>query len=126
VAGIGGNAASSSRIRGSNASATDPCGARAYFGGLSLASAACTVFREIPITRAISAIGMPSARRSRRISAQSSTLSTCSLPGSAGATISGELVKIRFLPRPVFSFRRHPSPATVRLCDPAAKARADA
>lgn len=127
MAGIDGNAASSSRIRGSNASATDPCGARAYFGGLSLASAAFTVFREIPITRAISAIGMPSARRSRRISAQSSTLSTCSLPGSARARISGKLVRIRFLPRQsVFSFRRHPSPATVRLCNPAAKARADA
>jgi hypothetical protein len=56
------------------------------------------VFREIPSTRAISAIGICSARRSRRISAQSSTLSTCSLPGSAKARVSGKLVKIR-LPR---------------------------
>jgi len=99
VAGIDGNAASNSRIRGSNPSATDPCGARTYLGGLSLASAAFTVFREIPIIRAISAIGICSARRSRRISAQSSTLSTCSLPDSARARLSGKVVKIR-LPRP--------------------------
>jgi len=76
VAGIDGYTRSSSRIRGSNRSATEPAGARWYFGGLPLASAAFTVFREIPITRAISAIGICSARLSRRISAQSSTLST--------------------------------------------------
>jgi hypothetical protein len=99
VAGIDGTAASSSRIRGSNPSATDPPVARTYFGGLSLASAAFTVFRAIPNIRAICAIGMPSARRSRRISAQSSTFSTCSLPGSARARVSGKVVKIR-LPRP--------------------------
>ena len=98
VEGIDGYAASSSRIRGSNASATDPCGFRTYFGGLSLASAAFTVFREIPITRAISAIGICSARLSRRISAQSSTLSTCFLPDSAPARVSGKLVNFR-LPR---------------------------
>ncbi len=46
----------------------------------------------------MSAIGICSARRSRRISAQSSTLSTCSLPGSATARVSGKLVKIQ-LPR---------------------------
>jgi hypothetical protein len=56
------------------------------------------VFREIAITRAISAIGICPGRRSRRISDQSSTLSTCSLPGSAGARLSGKVVKIR-LPR---------------------------
>jgi hypothetical protein len=35
-----------------------------------------TVFLETPITLAIARIGMPSARRSRRISAQSSTANT--------------------------------------------------
>jgi hypothetical protein len=98
VAGIDGHAASSSRIRGSNPSATDPAGGRSYLGGLSLASAAFTVFREIPITRAIRAIGICSARLSRRISAQSSTFSTCFLPDSARARVSGKLVNFR-LPR---------------------------
>jgi hypothetical protein len=39
------------------------------------------VFREIPITRAISEIGNFSDRRNRRISAQSSTLNTRFLLG---------------------------------------------
>src|SRR6266516_3908504 len=98
VEGICGNAASSSRIGGSNPSATDPRGGRWYFGGPSLASAAFTVFREIPSTRAICATGRPSDRRNRRISAQSSTLSTCFLPSSDAARVLGKLVKIR-LPR---------------------------
>ena len=67
VAGIAGNAASSSRIRGSNPPATGPCGLRTGFGGLPLASAASAVFRGIPVTSVISAIGRSSARRSRRI-----------------------------------------------------------
>ena len=41
---------------------------------------------------------MPSDRQSRRISAQSSTLSTCFLPSSAEARVSGKLVNFR-LPR---------------------------
>jgi hypothetical protein len=53
VAGIVGYAFSSSRIRGSAASATGPAALRSYFGGRSLAIAARTVFLEIPIARAI-------------------------------------------------------------------------
>jgi len=83
VAGIPGYAFSSSRIRGSAASTTDPARGRSYFGGPALAIAARTVFLDTPSTRAISLIGMPSARRSRRISAQFSTSSTLFLPGSA-------------------------------------------
>ena len=76
VAGIDGYAFSSSRIRGSAASTTDPAGLRSYFGGRSLAIAARTVFLEIPIARAIALTGICSARYSLRISAQSSTEST--------------------------------------------------
>jgi hypothetical protein len=83
VDGIVGNTLNNSQIRGSYPSTSEPVGSRRYFGGPSLANAAFTVFLEIPITRAISAIGICSARRSRRISAQSSTLSTRFLPGSA-------------------------------------------
>jgi cytidyltransferase-like protein len=88
----------SSRIRGSYSSATDPLGARSYRGGPSERSAARTVFRETFMIRAICLIGSPSARYSRRISAQSSTLITSFLPGSARARIPGRRVKIR-LPR---------------------------
>ena len=80
VAGIVGYAFSSSRIRGSTASTTDPFRGRSYLGGRSLAIAARTVFLETPITRAITLIGICSARCSRRISAQSSTESTPSTP----------------------------------------------
>ena len=76
VAGMSGQAASNSRIRGSAASATDPFAGRTYFGGPSAASARRTVFRPIPSFRAIARTGMPSARCNRRISAQSSTLIT--------------------------------------------------
>jgi hypothetical protein len=79
VAGIVGHAASSSRIRGSTPSTIDPRGVRWYRGGPSAASARFTVFFEQPITLATALIGMCSARCSRRISAQSSTLNT-SLP----------------------------------------------
>jgi hypothetical protein len=51
VAGIRGNVRNSSRIRGSNASASDPVAARTYLGGPKLATAAFTVFREHPTTR---------------------------------------------------------------------------
>ena len=98
LAGIVGYAASSSRIRGSNASATDPFGSRSYLGGPSDRSAARTVFRDTFLIRAICLIGSPSARWSRLISAQSSTSITCFLPGSVRARIPGRGVKFR-LPR---------------------------
>ena len=98
LARIDGYTASSSRIRGSNPSATDPAGARSYRGGPSDRSAARTVFRETSMTRAICLTGRPSALCSRRISAQSSTEITCFLPGSARARLSGRRVKIQ-MPR---------------------------
>jgi hypothetical protein len=98
-----GTACNSSRIRGSNPSTRDPAGARSYLGGPSLASAAFTVFREQPITRAISEIETLSDRRNLRISAQSSTISTRSLPGSTPARVSGKLVKIELPHRDQFS-----------------------
>jgi hypothetical protein len=82
VAGIVGHAASSSRIRGSTASTTDP---RRYLGGPSAAKARFTVFFEHPITLATCLIGIPSARCSRRISAQSSTFNT-PLPPRLGSS----------------------------------------
>ena len=53
---------------------------RQYLGGPSLAKAARIVFLETPSVRAIALIGIPSARCSRRISAQSSTDSNPFLP----------------------------------------------
>src|SRR5215218_2817668 len=103
VAGIVGTALNNSRIRGSNPSTRDPAGVRSYLGGPSLANAAFTVFREQPITLAISEIDTPSERRSRRISAQSSTISTRSLPGSTPARVTRELVKIELPHRDQFS-----------------------
>jgi hypothetical protein len=98
VAGIVGYAANSSRIRDSNSSATEPAGCRWYRGGASLANARFTVFLEIPNTRATSEIDNPSARHSRRISAQSSTPNTRFLPSSVQTRVSGKLVNIQ-LPR---------------------------
>jgi len=92
-------ASSNSRIRGSKASPADPAGFLSYFGGPSAATAAFTVFLETPKTLAISEIDTPSGRRSRRISAQSSTLNTRFLPGSTEPRIYRKLVKIR-LPTP--------------------------
>src|SRR5215208_6865818 len=103
VAGIVGTALNNSRIRGSNPSTRDPAGVRSYLGGPSLANAAFTVFREQPTTRAISEIETPSERRSLRISAQSSTISTQSLPGSTPARVSGKLVKFQLPHRGQFS-----------------------
>ena len=65
MAGIVGNAANNSRIRGSNGSTIDPVDRRAYRGGLSDATAARTVFRDTFSTLAIILIGNPSARRAR-------------------------------------------------------------
>jgi len=103
VAGIRGNARSSSRIRGSYSSTSDPAGSRSYIGGPSLANAAFTVFREQPTTRAISEIDTPSDLRSRRISAQSSTISTCFLPGSTPARVTKELVNFQLPHRGQYS-----------------------
>jgi hypothetical protein len=47
VAGVRGNGRNSSRIRGSNASTSDPVAARTYLGSPKLATAAFTVFGEI-------------------------------------------------------------------------------
>jgi hypothetical protein len=71
-----GHTASSSRICGSAASATDPLAGCTYCGGLSAASARRAVFRPTPSLRAIARTGIPSARCSRRTSAQSSRLIT--------------------------------------------------
>jgi hypothetical protein len=76
VVGISGNSFSSSLICGSTASTIDPLLLRRYVGGSLDANAFRTVFRAIPRCRAIALIGIPSARRNRRISAQSSTLIT--------------------------------------------------
>jgi hypothetical protein len=72
-------------------------------GGPLLANAVFTVLREQPITRAISEIETPSDFRSRRISAQSSTISTCFLPGSTPARVTGKLVKIQLPHRGQYS-----------------------
>jgi hypothetical protein len=64
-------------------------------GGPLLANTAFTVFHEQPTTRAISEMETPSDFRSRPISAQSSTISTCFLPGSIPARVTGKLVKIQ-------------------------------
>jgi hypothetical protein len=73
VAGIVGTACNCSRIASSKASTDEPGALRWYFGGASEAIAARTVFRKIPNVFAIVLIPNPSARCSRRISAQSST-----------------------------------------------------
>jgi hypothetical protein len=61
------------------------------------------VFREQPTTRAISEIDTPSDLRSRRISAQSSTISTCFLPGSTPARVTKELVNFQLPHRGQYS-----------------------
>jgi drug/metabolite transporter (DMT)-like permease len=76
VAGTVGQACNNSRIRGSTTSTTEPVERRRYAGGRSAANAFRTVFFEQPNTRAITFTGIRSARCSRRISAQSSTLNT--------------------------------------------------
>ena len=103
VAGIVGYAFSNSRMRGSTPSTIEPAGLRSYFGGASDSNAAYTVFRETPSTRAICETGNFSARRNRRISTQSSTLSTYFLPGSDRsdpARVSAQVLNLQ-LPRPV-------------------------
>jgi hypothetical protein len=86
-------------MRGSTASTIEPAGLRSYFGGASDPNAARTVFLETSNTRAISEIDIRSARHSRRISAQSSTLNTHFLPGSVRARVIRKVVSFR-LPRP--------------------------
>jgi len=63
----------------SYATLTNPPTSDDTWAGL-IANAVFTVFLDTPITRAISVIGIGSARRGRRTSAQSSTLSTRFLP----------------------------------------------
>ena len=53
VAGMLGYAWSSSRIRDSKPSTSDPAGSRRYLGGLSLFNAVLTVFLARPTTREI-------------------------------------------------------------------------
>jgi hypothetical protein len=103
VAGIVGQACSNSRIRGSTASTTDPRGCRRYAGGPSASNAFFTVFFEHPTTRAITLIGIRSARYNRRISAQSSTLNTHFLLTSAEVSIIPEGVSFRLPLRGQFS-----------------------
>src|SRR4051812_47780040 len=86
-------------MRGSTSSTMDPAGLRSYVGGPSVRSAAFTVFLETPCTRAISEIDIFSDRRSRRISAQSSTHNTPSSSGSVEARLIRKVVSFR-LPRP--------------------------
>ena len=88
VAGILGQACNNSRIRGSTASTTDAVLWRRYAGGALAANAVFTVFFEHPNTRAITLIGIRSARYNRRISAQSSTLNTHFLLTSAEVSIT--------------------------------------
>ena len=88
VAGMSGNCPSNSRIAGSNASTAEPAGLRWYFGGSCAANATRTVFRAIPNRRAIVLIPNPSARCSRRISAQSSTVITPPLFSEGGSTFA--------------------------------------
>src|SRR4029453_3697964 len=76
VAGIVGQACSNSRIRGSTGSTNKLRACPRSAGGSSAAIAFFTVFFEHPTTRAITLIGIRSARYNRRISAQSSTLNT--------------------------------------------------
>ncbi len=74
VAGICGNSLSRSRIRGSTSSTMDPDPARTYRGGCTERTALRTVFLARHNFFAIALIDIRSARYSRRISAQSSTL----------------------------------------------------
>jgi hypothetical protein len=80
--------------------------------GPSLANAAFTVFREQTISRAISEIDTPSDLRSRRISAQSSTISTCFLPGSTPARVTGKLVNFQLPHRDQYSVAADTSDAS--------------
>src|SRR5699024_1673519 len=72
-------------LRFENASASDPFGARLYFGGSDEANAERTAFLAIPSLLEISLIGTPSLLCSRPISAHCSTAIT--LPGAGGVKI---------------------------------------
>ena len=73
MAGILRYAFSSSRIRGCTPHQRSNPWAAVDISAADLINAALTVFFDTPNTRAIALIGNPSARYSRRISAQSST-----------------------------------------------------
>ena len=81
--------------------------------GDSLRNAAFTVFLETPITLAISEIDIRSAWRSRRISAQSSTLNTRFLPGSTKPRVSGSWSTFGY--RNVVSFQVPSTPLSVAV-----------
>jgi hypothetical protein len=91
VAGICGNSLSRSRIRGSTSSTMDPDPARTYRGGCTDRTALRTVFLAKHSFFAIALIDIRSARYSRRISAQSSTVITLSsrIPGAEGSIFTG-------------------------------------
>jgi hypothetical protein len=80
VVGKSGQAFNNSQLRASTSSTIDPEPARSYRGGDAARSAARTVFRDTPITRAIALIGIRSDRCNRRISAQSCTSNTSLSP----------------------------------------------
>lgn len=94
-----------------------PPGARRYFGGPSLASAASTVFLEILITRAISEIGMPSRPPQPADLCPVLPSNTCLPPRLGSSQGLGEAGQFSVATRwSVFSCRRHaaaPSLATV-------------
>ena len=89
VAGIRGNGRNSSRIRGSNASTSDPVAARTYLGGPKLATAAFTVFCEQPTTRGC----LPSTRVTA--SALGDALGMVGRPVSTGLHVSCRLSSLR-------------------------------
>ncbi|KFF99829.1 hypothetical protein IQ62_16900 [Streptomyces scabiei] len=66
---------------------------RSYFGGRSLANARLTVFFEMPRCLAIARTCICSARRSLRISAQSSTQITLSLLTSDQDQVQAKITK---------------------------------
>jgi hypothetical protein len=81
VVGIRGCSDNGRRISVSNRSTAEGRGWRLNTGGETERTADRTVFLDTPNCRTISLIDKPSARYSRRISAQSSTFSTSFLPG---------------------------------------------
>lgn len=88
VAGIVGVVRSSARTRSSTASATYGTGRRSWRGGDGERSAARTVLRDRPSSKAMALMALPSERCRRRISAQSATCSNPFRPGGRGRNLS--------------------------------------
>ncbi len=118
VAGMLGHTCISSRIRGSTSSTIDPGPERTYAGGAADRNADRTVFREHPTTRPIAWIGIPSARCSRRISAQSSTFNTHFLLTSSSKVRLGQGADSPAAKGSVFTCRRHRPAAPATSCTP--------